>query len=114
MDFLKDFFPLITTAVMVLFGIAVKRFPILASLPNNLIWLCNLIIGVFSKLVAPVDVEAAGFFGPFTASIGWLWPILQVLLARSFYETVIKPTEELAGAQSDLVVSGRSVVTRRK
>lgn len=92
-----DFMPWITPLVMLLFGVAVKRFPFLAGLPNNLIWVGNLVIGILSKLVAPVPAEAGGFFSALGAGLGWLLPPLQVMLARMVYETFVRPTEELAG-----------------
>jgi len=92
-----DWLPWLTPFIMLLFGIAVKRFPFLAGIPNNLIWLCNLILGIAAKLAGPTDAEAGGFFSVAWKSLGWLWPPLQVMIARQLYETFVRPTEELAG-----------------
>lgn len=92
-----DFLTWLTPLLMVLFGIAVKRFPFLASVPNNLIWLCNLILGVLAKLVGPTDAEAGGFFTAAAQGLGWLWPVVQTMIARQLYETFVRPVEDLSG-----------------
>jgi len=88
----------ITPILMVLLGIAVKRFPALAKVPNQLIVWLNLALGILVKLVAPAEAHAAGFGGTFLGhTLGWLWPPVQAAIARLIYETFIRPTEELAG-----------------
>jgi hypothetical protein len=83
--------------VMMLWGILVKRWSFLERLPNQLIWLCNLIIGYATKLLTPAEAHAAGFGGTIGHALGWAWPTIQVVLARLLYETFIRPSEELAG-----------------
>jgi hypothetical protein len=88
----------VTPILMVLFGIAVKRFPFLAKVPNQLIPWINLVLGILVKLVAPTEAHAAGISGTFLGHLaGWLWPPIQVALARLLYETFVRPSEELAG-----------------
>lgn len=90
-----DFLPWLTPLIMVVWGMMVKRLPFLEKLPNQAIWLCNLIIGIAAKLVAPTDAHAGGFFSTAASALGWLWPPLQVVIARQVYETFVRPTEQL-------------------
>jgi hypothetical protein len=100
----------ITPILMVLFGIAVKRFPFLAKIPNQLIPWLNLVIGFLIKLIAPTDANA-GINGTFLGHVvGWLWPPVQVALARIVYETFVRPSEELAGVG----IPPPTVVKKRK
>jgi len=93
-----DFLTWVTPLLMVAFGVAVKRWPALAGLPNQLIWLFNLAIGVLAKLVGPEPAHA-GFFGDMWNGLGWLWPPIQVVIARQIYETFIRPSEQIAGVE---------------
>ena len=88
----------VTPVIMLLFGIAVKRFPVFEKLPNALIWLGNLLIGIAAKLVAG-DPANAGTGQAMASSFGWLWPFLQAIFARQIYETFVRPTEQLAGIE---------------
>ena len=92
-----DFLPWLTPLVMLLFGVAVKRFPFLAGLPNNMIPILNLVLGILAKLAMPTEAHAGGFFSAAAHGLGWLWPPFQVIVARLLYETFVRPTEELAG-----------------
>jgi len=94
-----DFLPWLTPLIMLAFGIAVKRWPLLAKIPNQLIWLGNLIIGIAAKLLGP-DEAHAGFFTTAWNGLGWLWPPIQVIVARLLYETFVRPTEELTGQEA--------------
>jgi hypothetical protein len=87
----------LTPILMVLLGIAIKRFPFLKTVANNLIPWINLVVGVLIKLIAPAEAHA-GVGGTFLGHVaGWLWPPVQVALARIIYETFVRPTEEMAG-----------------
>ncbi len=83
--------------VMLLFGIAIKRFPLLKSLPNQIIPWLNLLLGILAKLISPSEAHAGGFLSGAAHVLGWLWPPVQVAIARLIYETFVRPSEELAG-----------------
>ena len=94
MDILNS--PIFVSALMLVWGLAVRYLPQLKEWPNRLIPWMTLLIGVFAKLVAPEEAHA-GVFGDLGRSLGWMVVPLESLIARQIFETWVKPTLESIG-----------------
>lgn len=86
------------TLLMFIWGLAVKHWPLLKPIPNNLMPFMNLVIGIIAKLAAPEPANAFDLSGAAAIvanALGWFLPLVQVIAARQLHETFFRPAHEL-------------------
>ena len=88
----------IVPLILAVWGIAVKYWPFLERVPNNLIPWINTALAILLKIAIPEPAHAGGWgnLGGWAHSLGWLLPMVQAAIARAMWQTWGRPTLDQA------------------